>query len=1103
MKKILLTSILALGVGVSAQVTGVKTIGTDYATLADAFTDLNTQGVGSGGVTLNIPAGYTETAPVGGYSLGTTALNATLSAANPLVITKTGSGSNPIFSAQAGTFTAASTIPANGASDAIFKFLGTDYVTIDGLTIQESSSNTTLATAMESGIQFLNLSATDGCQYNTVKNSTVKLKYVATLANVGILFAHTANSATAISPTSVEGTHSYNKIYSNTFDTIDHSAIRILGFVSTTFYDRNNDIGGSSASTGNTATNINTGNGWTNGTAVYGSSQSNFNVSYNNFTANSNFGVFLAPGGAYSSSTVNNNNITVTSGYHSAAAALPAGIFSYYLTANTGAFVANNNIISISSSAAGAVQPSYGIFTDSTGSTDITGNTISGTTYYGFRGINASSTAAVNITDNSITNNTTFAATTSSLSYNSMGIYLTATGSTTNILRNKIYGLSTVGASNATHGIYVAANTTNSTVNIVNNIIGDLKATAANATTVSLSGIYLAAASNNTNYNLYYNSIYLNGTSSGANFNSTGIYHANSATATVSQLDLRNNIITNLSTAKGTGYATALWRNAAALANYAATSNNNDFFVSSSATNNKIYYNGTTSYDFAGFQAAVTTREANSLNSNPSFLSIESSNANFLKVNPTGATTADLDNKGQVLAGYTTDYAGITRNTSTPDLGAYEFTYTAPTTVPSCVTLSPATGTTGVQPNPTTLSWNAITGVDGYKVYIGTTSGNYDIVNGTTTASTVYSLSLDKNKTYYAKVTAYNSVGDATGCSEVTFTTSDWVYCVGTGTTSTINPYLAINKVAFSDLSNTSSNASYEDFTTTVAAANVNRQGVYTFSITNGSAGAGFYTNDQAYVWIDYNNDGIFDNTTERTAITINAATSTASITIPATALLGTTRMRVRYSNSAGANYNTACGTALYGEVEDYIVKILPSCATVSSPANSATINATGSSQSVSIEWSAVTDANKYKLYVGTTAGGTDILNGTEVTGTSYTSTLNSNKTYYVRVHSVNNTTGLESSNCSDSSFSISEYLAVSDVNKTGISVYPNPFTDILKISDVKGVKSILVNDISGRQVKSLAPSAEINLSSLNTGVYIVNLQMEDGSVKTVKAIKK
>ena len=90
-----------------------------------------------------------------------------------------------------------------------------------------------------------------------------------------------------------------------------------------------------------------------------------------------------------------------------------------------------------------------------------------------------------------------------------------------------------------------------------------------------------------------------------------------------------------------------------------------------------------------------------------------------------------------------------------------------------------------------------------------------------------------------------------------------------------------------------------------------------------------------------------------------------------------------------------------------------------------------------------------------------------------------------------------------DYTINYAEFLAVGDVNKAGLSVYPNPFTDTLNISDVKGVKSVSVNDISGREVKSLAPSAELNLSNLKAGLYIVNLKMEDGSVKYLKAIKK
>lgn len=84
--------------------------------------------------------------------------------------------------------------------------------------------------------------------------------------------------------------------------------------------------------------------------------------------------------------------------------------------------------------------------------------------------------------------------------------------------------------------------------------------------------------------------------------------------------------------------------------------------------------------------------------------------------------------------------------------------------------------------------------------------------------------------------------------------------------------------------------------------------------------------------------------------------------------------------------------------------------------------------------------------------------------------------------------------------------LGTSEVgmNKTAeISVYPNPFKDILKISDVKGVKAITVTDVSGRQLKTLKASNEINLSDLGSGLYLITLQMEDGNNKVLKAIKK
>lgn len=83
--------------------------------------------------------------------------------------------------------------------------------------------------------------------------------------------------------------------------------------------------------------------------------------------------------------------------------------------------------------------------------------------------------------------------------------------------------------------------------------------------------------------------------------------------------------------------------------------------------------------------------------------------------------------------------------------------------------------------------------------------------------------------------------------------------------------------------------------------------------------------------------------------------------------------------------------------------------------------------------------------------------------------------------------------------------LATGEVSaaKNNIKVYPNPFKDVLNISDIEKVKSVTITDVSGRVLKTVDnPTKEINLSTLNSGLYLVILRMKDGSQQTVKAIK-
>jgi hypothetical protein len=83
--------------------------------------------------------------------------------------------------------------------------------------------------------------------------------------------------------------------------------------------------------------------------------------------------------------------------------------------------------------------------------------------------------------------------------------------------------------------------------------------------------------------------------------------------------------------------------------------------------------------------------------------------------------------------------------------------------------------------------------------------------------------------------------------------------------------------------------------------------------------------------------------------------------------------------------------------------------------------------------------------------------------------------------------------------------LSTSEVNaREQLKVYPNPFKDIITITDIDKVKSVQVFDVSGRMLKTIDnPSREIDLGDLKSGLYILNLNMKNGTANRIKAIKK
>lgn len=131
-------SLILLTFNTNAQLAGTLSIPADYPSISAFVTDLNVQGVGIGGVTLNVPAGYTETLT------GRISITATGTAANPIIIQKLGVGANPILTAYVGTGT-----PASANKDGMFSLEGSDYVTIDGIDLAEAASNIDATMQME------------------------------------------------------------------------------------------------------------------------------------------------------------------------------------------------------------------------------------------------------------------------------------------------------------------------------------------------------------------------------------------------------------------------------------------------------------------------------------------------------------------------------------------------------------------------------------------------------------------------------------------------------------------------------------------------------------------------------------------------------------------------------------------------------------------------------------------------------------------------------------------------------------------------------------------------------------------------------------------
>lgn len=261
---------------------------------------------------------------------------------------------------------------------------------------------------------------------------------------------------------------------------------------------------------------------------------------------------------------------------------------------------------------------------------------------------------------------------------------------------------------------------------------------------------------------------------------------------------------------------------------------------------------------------------------------------------------------------------------------AESFTIVATTpTVPSCSRLmGPDNGDIDV-PVDTDIAWDPIANADGYRLTVtGSSSAANNLVNEDVTTGAFYDLpgNFDNGETVTVTIVPYNAVGDAVGCASESFTIIGSAPSEPTCTT-LINPTDGDTDVAL-NLPSISWNA-------------ISNADGYRLTVTGSSSTANNETNLDITSGIAHNFANDFDNG------------ETVTITI------------VPYNTIGDANGCISESFTIVNPTAD-----LPTCTSLTSPFN----GAIDVSPDTDISWEAVANADGYRLTVGTSPRGNDVV---------------------------------------------------------------------------------------------------------------------------------
>ncbi len=267
------------------------------------------------------------------------------------------------------------------------------------------------------------------------------------------------------------------------------------------------------------------------------------------------------------------------------------------------------------------------------------------------------------------------------------------------------------------------------------------------------------------------------------------------------------------------------------------------------------------------------------------------------------------------------------------------------------------------------------------------------------------------------------------------------------------------------------------------------------------------------------------DMPTEVMVTDVTTNTATVSWTAPATAPANGYKIKLYNSVTHELTLTETMNTSevLSGLTQGvtYYVYVRSVCGTDNQSDWTESVNFTTTQESVTCDMPTevmVTDVTTNTATVSWTAPANTSVNGYQVKlynsvthEVSFTETTNTSEalsgltpgiTYYVYVRSVcgtdNQSEWTESVNFTTLQTSIEKVMADGDTR-----IYPNPFTNVVIISDIANVSSIEVLNAVGTVVKISKPKQELNMSNLPSGMYLINITYQDGSVKSLKAVRK